>query len=142
MEANQTSQKPDVRVYLEEKVFPILTNGLEELLRAVEERENKAKEEEDVPEIQPLFFLARYLMKNSPTATQKNEKKEQERLLAEQNKEEEEREREISENQSQESLQQQNKEEEEKKESNTDESSSSSKSSSEHSDEQPENHED
>ena len=153
MEASsQTNQKQDIRVYLEDKVFPILTNGLEELLRAVEERDKKAKEEEDVPEIQPLFFLARYLMKNSPTATQKNEKKEQERLLAEQRKEEEEEQKEReNENESQENLQQENKEEEEKKEKHSDKSSSSSsssssrssksKSSSEHSEEHTENNE-
>ena len=42
MEVNQPKpNKPDVRVYLEEKVFPILTSGLEELLRAVEEIEKK-----------------------------------------------------------------------------------------------------
>ena len=74
---SSAAQRPDVRVYLEEKVFPILTSGLEELLMAVEENKKKAKEEEDVPEIQPLFFLARYLMKHSPTATQKNAKKEE-----------------------------------------------------------------
>lgn len=61
--------KPDVRVYLEEKVFPILTSGLEELLNAVDEREKKIQEEEDIPEIHPLFFLARYLMKNAPQQT-------------------------------------------------------------------------
>ena len=75
--SSPASQRPDVRVYLEEKVFPILTSGLEELLMAVEENKKKAKEEEDVPEIQPLFFLARYLMKHSPTATQRNAKKEE-----------------------------------------------------------------
>ena len=84
----QAPQKQDIRVYLEEKVFPILTNGLEELLRAVEEREKKVKEEEDVPEISPLFFLARYLMKHSPTATQKNEKKEEAARLRSMNEEE------------------------------------------------------
>ena len=68
-------KKPDVRVYLEEKVFPILTNGLEELLKAVEDREKKLKEvgeEEDIPEIQPLYFLARYLMRNAPKNSDKN----------------------------------------------------------------------
>lgn len=65
--------RPDVRVYLEEKVFPILTTGLEELLIAVEERDRLLEEEEDVPEIHPLFFLARYLMKNAPTKSSGNE---------------------------------------------------------------------
>lgn len=67
-EISQTAQqqKPDVRVYLEEKVFPILTSGLEELLTAVEEREKKIQEGEEIPEIHPLFFLARYLMKHAP----------------------------------------------------------------------------
>jgi hypothetical protein len=65
-ETRAAKKKPDVRVYLEEKVFPILTSGLEELLRAVEDREKKLKEseEEDIPEVQPLLFLARYLMRN------------------------------------------------------------------------------
>jgi hypothetical protein len=68
VEAPNAKKKPDVREYLEEKVFPILTRGLEELLRAVEDRERKLKEseEEDIPEVQPLLFLARYLMRNSP----------------------------------------------------------------------------
>lgn len=56
-------QRPDVRVYLEEKVFPILTQGLDELLTAVEEREKKIKDGEEVPEINSSFFLARYLMR-------------------------------------------------------------------------------
>jgi hypothetical protein len=66
--AGNAKKKPDVRVYLEEKVFPILTRVREELLRAVEDREKKAKEseEEEIPDIQPLLFLARYLMRNAP----------------------------------------------------------------------------
>ena len=65
---SQPNSKQDVRVYLEEKVFPVLTSGLEELLKAVDEREKKIhEEEEDVPEIQPLLFLARYLMSHSRT---------------------------------------------------------------------------
>jgi hypothetical protein len=65
---DQGEKKPDVRTYLEEKVFPILTSGLEELLRAVEQREKQLRdsEEEDIPEVQPLLFLARYLMRNAP----------------------------------------------------------------------------
>lgn len=66
----QPAVKQDVRAYLEEKVFPVLTNGLEELLKAVDERNKKLNEEEEeeepIPEIHPLFFLARYLMKNAP----------------------------------------------------------------------------
>ncbi|EAY09353.1 hypothetical protein TVAG_417750 [Trichomonas vaginalis G3] len=61
--STQPQQRPDVRVYLEEKVFPILTTGLDELLTAVEEREKKIKDGEEVPEINPSFFLARYLMR-------------------------------------------------------------------------------
>jgi hypothetical protein len=66
-------KKPDVRVYLEEKVFPVLTRGLEELLRAVEDREKKLREteEEEVPEVQPLLFLARYLMRHAPQNSDK-----------------------------------------------------------------------
>jgi hypothetical protein len=71
---DQGAKKPDVRTYLEEKVFPILTSGLEELLRAVEQREKKLhdSEEEDIPEIQPLFFLARYLMRNASQTGESN----------------------------------------------------------------------
>jgi hypothetical protein len=71
---DQEKKKPDVRIYLEEKIFPILTSGLEELLRAVEEREKDLKdsEEEDIPEVQPLLFLARYLMRNAPQTSELN----------------------------------------------------------------------
>jgi hypothetical protein len=71
---DQGTKKPDVRTYLEEKVFPILTRGLEELLRAVEQREKKLRdsEEEDIPEVQPLFFLARYLMRNASQTGESN----------------------------------------------------------------------
>lgn len=71
----EQKKRPDVRVYLEEKVFPVLTNGLEELLRAVEDREKKLKdqeEEEPIPEIHPLLFLARYLMRNAPKNSEKS----------------------------------------------------------------------
>ncbi|KAK8886311.1 hypothetical protein M9Y10_041773 [Tritrichomonas musculus] len=68
------SVKQDVRAYLEEKVFPILTNGLEELLKAVDDRNKKLneEEEEEIPEINPLFFLARYLMRNAPQHSESN----------------------------------------------------------------------
>jgi len=52
-------------VYLEEKVFPILTSGLEELLAQVESRETDPSGHA-LPDFNPLFFLARYLMKNNP----------------------------------------------------------------------------
>jgi hypothetical protein len=54
-------------------VFPILTSGLEELLKAVEDREKKLKEseEEDIPEVQPLLFLARYLMRSGAPNSQR-----------------------------------------------------------------------
>ena len=76
----ERAPKQDVRIYLEEKVFPILTDGLEELLKAVDERNKKMnkeptkngeeeEEEEGIPEIQPLLFLAKYLMRHAPQQT-------------------------------------------------------------------------
>lgn len=73
--ANDQAVKQDVRSYLEEKVFPILTTGLEELLKAVDDREKKLQEEdENIPEIRPLLFLARYLMRNAPQHSESTSK--------------------------------------------------------------------
>ena len=73
LDGQEAKSKPDVRIYLEEKVFPILTNGLEELLIAIEENKKHA-EEENAPEFNPLYFLARYLMKHAPQNSQKSQK--------------------------------------------------------------------
>ena len=56
----------NIRTYLEKKVLQILKCGLEELLKEANNFEKRKESgEENVPEIQPLYFLARYLMQNS-----------------------------------------------------------------------------
>ena len=59
-------QKPELRPYLKEKVYPALTDALEALLNEIEHRRLRVEEGEELPEIQPILFLAQYLMRHNP----------------------------------------------------------------------------
>ena len=54
---------PNIKAYLSDKVFPVLTDGLEALLKAIDDRK---KNSESLPEIEPILFLAQYLIRNNP----------------------------------------------------------------------------
>ena len=57
---------PNLKPYLTEKVFPILTDALEALLKEIEFRQKRVEGGEMIQEIQPLLFLAQYLMRHNP----------------------------------------------------------------------------
>ncbi|OHT03909.1 hypothetical protein TRFO_28755 [Tritrichomonas foetus] len=59
-------QKPELKPYFQEKVYPVLTNALEALLNEIEFRRLRVEDGEELPEIQPILFLAQYLMRNNP----------------------------------------------------------------------------
>lgn len=59
-------QKPELKPYLTEKVFPTLTDSLEALLNEIQFRQKRVEAGEQLPEIQPLLFLAQYLMRHNP----------------------------------------------------------------------------
>lgn len=63
---NLTREKPELKPYFQEKVYPILTNAFEALLNEIEFRRLRAEGGENLPEIQPILFLAQYLMRNNP----------------------------------------------------------------------------
>jgi hypothetical protein len=58
---------PEVKAYLDTKLYPSVRNALEALLIEIDFRKVRVDEGEDLPEIQPLLFLAQYLMRNNPT---------------------------------------------------------------------------
>lgn len=60
-------QKPELKDYLHKKLFPVVADAFEALLKEIDFRRVRVEEGEDLPEIQPLLFLAQYLMRNHPT---------------------------------------------------------------------------
>ncbi|EAX97440.1 hypothetical protein TVAG_226840 [Trichomonas vaginalis G3] len=61
-------EKPELKQYLEEKLFPTLTDGFEALLVEQELMSKRVNSGEKLPEIQPILFLAQYLMRHNPNA--------------------------------------------------------------------------
>jgi hypothetical protein len=59
------ARDPDVKAYLQSRVFPIVTSSFEALLNEIDFRRKRVEEGEELPEIQPLLFLAQYLMRNN-----------------------------------------------------------------------------
>jgi hypothetical protein len=59
-------RNPDTKAYLDTKVYPYVRNALEALLKEIDFRKLRVDEGEDLPEIQPLLFLAQYLMRHNP----------------------------------------------------------------------------
>jgi hypothetical protein len=57
---------PDVKAYLNTKVFPTVRECLELLLTELARRQLRVDEGEELPPIQPLLFLAQNLMRRSP----------------------------------------------------------------------------
>jgi hypothetical protein len=57
---------PEVKSYLDAQVFPVVRDGFESLLKELDFRERRAGEGEELPPIQPLLFMAQYLMRNNP----------------------------------------------------------------------------
>jgi hypothetical protein len=55
----------EAKAYLQSKVFPIVTCAFEALLNEIDFRRKRVEEGEELPEIQPLLFLAQYLMRNN-----------------------------------------------------------------------------
>lgn len=62
-------QNPEIKPYLQKKVFPIVTDAFEALLNEIEFRKKRVEAGEELPEIQPLLFLAQYLMRHNPIDT-------------------------------------------------------------------------
>ena len=60
-------KNPESREYLQQKVFPVVADAFEALLKEIEFRQKRVEEGEPLPEIKPLLFLAQYLMRNNPT---------------------------------------------------------------------------
>ena len=59
-------QKPELKQYLDDKLFPALTNALQALLEEQEFYQKRTSAGEKLPEIQPILFLAQYLMRHNP----------------------------------------------------------------------------
>ena len=59
-------QKPEVKQYLQQNVFPVVADSIEALLNAIDQRKIRVDEGEDLPEIEPLLFLAQHLMRINP----------------------------------------------------------------------------
>ena len=64
--SNLCHTKPELKPYLQKKVFPTLQKAFEALLEEIEFYKKRKDTGEDLPEIQPLLFLAQYLMRNNP----------------------------------------------------------------------------
>lgn len=59
-------EKPALKDYFEANVFPVLTNALESLLVDIDLRRRRTDSGEEVPPVQPVLFLAQYLMRHNP----------------------------------------------------------------------------
>ena len=62
------AKKPELKKYLDDKLFPTLTEALQALLEEQEFTEKRRSAGEDLPKIQPILFLAQYLMRHNPNA--------------------------------------------------------------------------
>ena len=60
------TEKPELKQYLDEKLFPTLTDALQALLEEQEFTEKRRSAGENLPKIQPILFLAQYLMRHNP----------------------------------------------------------------------------
>lgn len=59
-------QKPELKEYLQANLFPVVADAFEALLKEIDLRRVRVEEGENLPEIQPLLFLAQYLMRHNP----------------------------------------------------------------------------
>lgn len=59
-------QKPELKPYLTEKLFPVLTEAFEKLLEELEFNKKRTDAGEKLPPIQPLLYIAQYLMRHNP----------------------------------------------------------------------------
>ena len=61
------ASNPELKQYLQSKVFPILTDSFESLLEDMEFNKKRTDAGEKLPPIKPLLYIAQYLMRNNPS---------------------------------------------------------------------------